>query len=237
MHKRSIYSTCTSGLSSIFYPEYCCACGATLFQFEVSICLTCRNTLPETNYHLEIENPASKLFYGKEDVYIAASLYFFNKSSKVQELVHRIKYKGERKAAEIAGNWYGESLKDSPYFSDSDLLIPIPLHANKLITRGYNQAELFANGIATVMQKEVDSVTLVRKKFTETQTKKAMFERYLNVDDVFEFIETDRKLNHITIVDDVLTTGSTIAAAIKAIRKSTNSVPKISVVTLAFAKH
>ncbi|MBX7182600.1 MAG: ComF family protein [Bacteroidia bacterium] len=225
------------GLLSLAYPDYCSACGEALLQHERNVCGICRNNLPKTHFHTYSDNPASKLFWGKVLIRTAASYYYFQKGDKVQKLIHQLKYKGEKEIGETVGIWYGEELKESTMFQDLDLIIPVPLHPEKLVRRGYNQAEWFGRGLSKSLNVELDCRSLERIKFTETQTRRSMFDRYQNIEDVFSFRRMEESRRHILIVDDVLTTGSTLISCIDSIRKEHGSELSISVATMAIAKH
>ena len=100
-----------------------------------------------------------------------------------------------------------------PIFSGIDVIIPIPLHKKKQQIRGYNQSEWIARGIAAVTGIPIDTELILRKKNTETQTRKSVFERRDNVEGIFELQHPETLAGkHILIVDDVLTTGSTTLA-------------------------
>ncbi|MFI5220745.1 MAG: ComF family protein, partial [Bacteroidia bacterium] len=115
-----------------------------------------------------------------------------------------------------------------------DAVAAIPLHESKLRKRGYNQSEFFAEGICSRLNIPNQSKYLIRKKATETQTKKSRFERWKNVDQIFAL--TDRSVfenRHILLVDDVITTGATIEACAQTIIRTQNC--KVSVASIAIA--
>lgn len=125
-------------------------------------------------------------------------------------------------------------LLDSGFFEGVDVIIPIPLHKKKQQIRGYNQSECIARGIAAVTGIAVCVESVVRRKNTETQTRKSVFERWENVDGIFELNHADSLTGkHILIVDDVLTTGATTIAC--ASRLAEVEGTRISVLTLAMA--
>ena len=221
---------------SLVYPRVCMACGRGLFKYEHCICTFCSYHLPKTNFHLEEENPVSRLFWGKVAVHSAASLYYFNKGGKVQQLMHQLKYKGQKEIGIHIGTIYGKELLKTSLFNTAECIIPVPMHKQKLKKRGYNQSEMLAIGLSQSMKIPIDTKTLLKTTKTETQTRKSRFSRWENVKEVFELKEYDHLVNkHVLLVDDVITTGSTIESCILNLSK----VPgiKISVASMACAYH
>lgn len=219
---------------SLFFPRTCYACGNSLFQNEKIICTSCLLHLPKTNFHKTSENPVSKVFWGRVNLTTATSMYFYRKGGKVQHLIHQLKYKGHKEIGIFLGEIYGSQLKESALYNDIDLIIPIPLHQSKLKKRGFNQAELFARGLAQSMQKEMDLKSLVRQIATSTQTKKTRYKRWENVSEIFK-LEIPENINgkKILVVDDVITTGATMEAFIQCIQKAENV--QVCAVSIAFA--
>jgi len=221
---------------SLIYPRICMACGNDLFKHEHCICTFCSYHLPKTNFHLEEENPVSRLFWGKANIHSAASFYYFNKGGKVQQLMHQLKYKGKKEIGIYIGNIYGKELSKASLFNTAECVIPVPMHPHKQKKRGYNQSEMIAIGLSRSMKIPVDTKTLVKTTKTETQTRKSRFSRWENVKEVFELKEYSHLENkHVLLVDDVITTGSTLESCILNLSK----VPgiKISVASMACAYH
>lgn len=219
---------------SLFYPRVCLACGNTLFRSEEILCFSCLYHLPKTNFHLEDDNPVARQFWGKINFASAASYYYFTKGSKVQHLIHQLKYKGYKEIGAHIGKLYGQELIKSPGFNSITSVIPVPLHPRKEAIRGYNQAEWFAKGLAASMKIELDKTTLIRATSSETQTRKSRFNRWENVKEIFKVEDIGRQAGkHVLLVDDVITTGSTLEAA----GHSLLQIPgiKISVASIACA--
>lgn len=199
---------------SLFYPRICLACGNILFRNEDILCFSCQYQLPQTGFHLEEDNPVARQFWGKINFFSAASCYYFTKGSKVQHLIHQFKYKGYKEIGTYIGHLYGPDLKKSPLFNSVTSVIPVPLHPYKLAKRGFNQAEWFAKGLAESMKTELDTTTLIRAYASETQTRKSRFSRWENVREIFKVTDVCRQAGkHVLLVDDVITTGSTLEAA------------------------
>ncbi len=221
---------------SLLFPRLCLACSQPVTFDETFICLDCQATLPETDFHLSKKNPFTERFEGRLPIETAAALFFFTKKSKTQHLIHQIKYDDKREVAFELGRCLGQKLVQQPHYQDIDYIIPVPMHPKKRIERGFNQAELFANGLSEVLQKPVELSVLQKIKMTETQTKMSRLERMKNTEDVFHV--TNPSLlpdKNILIVDDVMTSGATLESCADALLAATPSV-KINFATLAFAK-
>ena len=221
-------------LFDLLYPNLCIVCGENLLKNEHHICLTCLHGIPKTNFHLIADNPIEKRFWGKVGVYRGTAFFFFQKGSPFQKLLHVLKYKDNKEIGEVLGKYAAADLLDSPDFSSVDVIIPVPLHPRKYAKRGYNQSEWICKGLSLILEKPLDTITLRRTKENTTQTRKTVFERYENTEGIFEL--TDKNIlkgKHVLLVDDVLTTGSTLEACIRAMMEAEDI--KISIFTLAVA--
>ncbi|MCB9277907.1 MAG: ComF family protein [Lewinellaceae bacterium] len=219
---------------SLFFPNLCLACGENLPPKQEMICVHCQYKLPRTGFHEHRENPFTERFWGRLPLESGAALFHFIKGGKVQRLVHQLKYKDKADIGIRLGQWYGRLLSDSPLFHSVDTVIPVPLHPKKEHLRGYNQAAMFAKGLADAMQVNCLSQGLRRNVFTETQTRKSRLERVENVTEAFEIARpADLKGRHVLLVDDIITTGATLeACGLKLLE-----VPglKLSMATIGFA--
>lgn len=223
-----------SDLLNLFYPNLCLLCKEPLIQGEEHICSYCLYKLPQTGFHLLDNNPAEQLFIGKFPVEHASSFLYYTKGGNTQKLIHSLKYNNNKELGYYLGKLAAQTLMQTNYCNDIDLLVPVPLHPNRLKSRGYNQSEWIANGIASLLCKSIDSTSLQRIKKTTTQTSKSVFNRWSNVQDIYNVQST---LNftgkHILLVDDVITSGATTGAAAEAILKVPNT--RISILSIAIA--
>jgi ComF family protein len=219
---------------SLLFPRLCYACGSHLLRNEKLICTQCYISIPRTNYHLTPDNPVEQLFWGRCQICKAAAFSFYNKGSRIRKLIHNLKYRGVREIGYELGKIYGLSLRHSDFLKGIDLIIPVPLHASKLRKRGFNQAEYISTGLADITGLPFDLNSLVRIALSDTQTKRSRYERWLNVEGIFFVAEPDElKGKHILLVDDVITTGSTLEACTVELLKIENV--KVSVVAIAVA--
>lgn len=218
---------------NLIFPRLCSACNYALFKNEQIICKACQVGLPKSNYHLDKENALSKVFWGRLNIQMAAAYYHFNKKSKVQNLLHQLKYKGNKEVGKKIGELYGFDLKRSNLYGEIDYIVPVPLHPEKFKKRGYNQSEWFANGLGKTMRIEVNTTSLFRKTDSQTQTKKNRYKRWENVGEIFEIKDEKQLLGKsILLVDDVVTTGATLEACAQELNKLGC---KIYIATIAYA--
>lgn len=220
---------------SLFFPELCQACGESLVTGEELICTDCRYNLPFTNFHLKPDNMVAQQFWGKINLEAAYAMCYFSKGGKIQHLMHRFKYKGTQKIGNLLGNIAGEQLIANPVFRSADTIIPVPLHKSRLRKRGYNQSMCFAEGLAEKLNIPVEEDNLVRIRATETQTHRSRFSRFENMQEVFAVKDPEALINkHILLVDDVVTTGSTLEACGAELLKIEGL--KLSIATIACAE-
>jgi ComF family protein len=216
---------------NLFYPRLCILCQNPLIENE-HICLDCLCNLPETNYYKNRNNPVRALFAGFPQVNDVTAFLFFEQDGKAQQLIHSLKYYGNKSLAEFLGCIAAYRLKEYGFFASVDTIIPIPLHPQKEKRRGYNQSALIAKGISSVYRCDIDTAAIKRVADTESQTHKSVYERHVNVERIFRLANMESLSGkHILLVDDVITTGATTAACIKTL----SEIPeiKISIFSLA----
>ena len=174
-------------------------------------------------------------FWGKINLDGAYAMCYFAKGGKIQHMMHNFKDKGVQKIGNLLGNIAGEQLLKSPSFKTADVIIPVPLHKSRLRKRGYNQSMCFAEGLSEKMGIPVDENNLLRLRATETQTHRSRFSRFENMQKVFALADSETLRNrHLLLVDDVVTTGSTMEACGTELLKAEGS--KLSIATIACAE-
>jgi len=220
-----------SDFSHLAFPFNCLGCDNTLDENEQSICDHCKESLPQTRYWEYPDNHVAKLFWGKIPLTFASSYLFFIKDGLVQQLMHQLKYNGKKEVGAILGQLFGRVLKDG-HFTDVDVVVPVPLHADKLKKRGFNQCDFIAAALARELDKSYNNRVVQRLRANETQTKKGRYERWINVKELFRVTEPQFVIGkHVLLIDDVVTTGSTLEACADAILQVPDT--KVSVATLA----
>ncbi len=169
----------------------------------------------------------------------AFTLYDFKEDSPIQQIIHHFKYRGMKKLGIYLGEIIGKELinDSNAIVKTFDIIIPVPLYKTKERERGYNQAEYLCKGINNQLQKEFIKDIVKRTRHTKSQTKLSLSERIENVKDAFEINKKYKgKISgkRIILVDDVITTGSTLNEVIKEL--ITEDVSQIFVITIAMAK-
>lgn len=222
-------------LLNLFFPKSCAGCYAILLGDEKVICTLCRHEIPLTNHHLLRENEVMQKFYGRIPLEFGAALFYFHKKGIVQEMIHHLKYKGHEEISGLIGNWYGVALKEVELLKEVDFIIPVPLHKKRWKERGYNQVEGFGKALSVILEIPYEDLLLYRKLHTKTQTKKDLLGRAEVIATVFEATFSEEHYNkHFLLIDDVITTGSTLEACSKALFKIPGA--KISIVCMAMAR-
>ncbi len=219
---------------SLLFPRLCYACGQHLLRNEKLICTECYVQMPRTTYHLEEGNPVEQLFWGRCRIERAAAFSFYTRNSRIRNLIHNLKYKGIQEIGIELGRIYGTMLAESQFLEGIDAIIPVPLHISKKRIRGFNQSDLICKGLSEVTRLPVDYTSLQRITKTATQTKRSRYERWINVEGIFSVSDAEHvKGKHFLLVDDVITTGSTIESCANELLKYENV--KVSVAAIAVA--
>ncbi|TXD47625.1 ComF family protein [Polaribacter sp. IC073] len=219
----------------LFYPEICANCNEQLLQNEIVICTFCRHDLPLTNFESYRDNKVSKIFYGRITIEKAYSLLFFRKEGITKNLIHELKYKRNEEIGSFFGNWLGEMLAKNKEFATVDYLVAVPIHPKKKKIRGYNQVTKFGKCLSKHLKIPFSEEILIRKSSTKTQTLKARFERFNDLETKFSLTDTTVfKDKHVLIIDDVITTGATLEACAMELLKTSGI--KISILTMAYTE-
>ena len=224
--------TLLTNLTSLLYPKLCVICGEPLIENEKFFCFSCSLRLPKTYYHLIPENQAIERLAGKVSLEKASSYFYYNKGGVAQKIITEIKYKANMELGEWIGAYIAKDMSSSDFFREIDYLVSVPLHKLKEKKRGFNQAEKIAEGISQITKIPVKTSNVFRGKANTSQTRKGIFDRWKNTQNLFNM--KDPKLfeeKHILLIDDVLTTGSTLEALAQSLLKSDGI--KISILTVA----
>lgn len=217
-------------------PRLCVVCGQRLAPTERSLCSVCLFHLPRTDFHQKpLDNPMAQLFWGQAPIEKAAALFYYHPHSETAQLVYRLKYNNRPDIGEDMGRVMANELQAADFFSDIDVLLPVPLASKRLRQRGYNQSEQLAKGISDITHLPIVSKALRRKHFQQSQTTLNRWQRQENVEDTF-WLKDGSQLQdkHVLLIDDICTTGATLISCANTL-KDIKGI-RISVLTLGFTK-
>lgn len=171
----------------------------------------------------------------QDDIYFDNLYSLFANFTESQEIIHSIKYSKYQTVGFQFGENLGIKIKKEKLV-DYDFIIPVPLHKVRQRERGFNQAYVIAEGVNSILKSNLIEFGVNRIKYTTTQTKLSAKDRKKNLENVFEINKDYKNLienKNVLIIDDVFTTGSTINAVAKELKKY--NCNKIDCATLTLA--
>ena len=204
-----------NSLADIIFPPRCLSCNKRNASSEV-ICNECADELVNLQEHIctfcqrETSNmnicEDCKREYPFDEVICA---YMFN--PPIQRLIHNFKYNEFKRIGAYLGSKLADILSRCTFIADTDYIIPVPLHRTKQRYRGFNQSDIIAEALSDRLNIPWFKDVIQRKKFTQTQTQLKKSEREKNVAQAFKIKKNaDFQNKSVVLVDDVLTTGSTM---------------------------
>lgn len=201
------------GIAHLFFPHCCVGCNAVLDNRKEILCYVCSSLLPRTLFETKVGNPIEKSFYGRLPIASASAAFYFSRDSVLHQLLVSLKYKQHKEVGWFLGRMLGYQLARSLRFQEIELLIPVPLHNNKLKIRGYNQAALIAEGIQSVWPRKIVLDAVIRTAFSASQTTSNRIDRWQKMQGVFQLgNQASIQGKNILLIDDVATTGATLEA-------------------------
>jgi competence protein ComFC len=201
--------------ASFVLPEVCICCEKLLSDRERFVCFDCSSKLER----LENNAPVRQKLSPGGNIDYAHSLYRFKEDTEIQTIIHAFKYGQLKSIGVIYGRQLGEIVMKFEF--PFDLIIPVPLHKAKKRERTYNQSEYICHGINEVTGIKVMQDCLKRIRYTESQTKLKLPERKKNVNGAFRLNEKhagEVSGKNIILVDDLITTGSTISECARVLK-------------------
>jgi ComF family protein len=166
-------------------------------------------------------------------VSMAAAAYFYEKDAPLSRAIHAFKYYHRWNIVYQLGRIYGRQLADERITAGNPVVVDVPLHRRKLAIRGYNQAAWFGRGIAHGAGLRAQVRALRRRRFTQSQARLSGAERAANVAGAF-VVTKKLPSGPVILVDDVITTGGTMAEAALALQQA--GVQDIRALALAVAE-
>jgi ComF family protein len=175
-----------------------------------------------------------RLFYGRVPLSSANAFLQFRKAGLAQHLMHQLKYKGDESIGEELGRLFGVFLLSQKDWQKPEALTCVPLHKSKEMKRGYNQSAAIGRGMSDALGIPFLPNMLFRPEQVSSQTLKKRYERWENMRSGFVAEPRFFKgLEHIGVVDDVVTTGATLEACAHVLQLA--GCPQISLFTLCIS--
>ena len=240
-----------SSLADLALPRYCIVCGRKLETRERHLCIYCSADFPFTRFWMSGHNEMADRYNAMisrdmdsgectlayEEYSRATALFFYHAEAGYRKIPQALKYGGRITAGRYFARILAGTLFSSDIFANVDMVVPVPLHRRRMRERGYNQAEVIAREIAVYGGIEERADLLVRRKYTQTQTRLSPEDKRTNVRGAFEVEEKVAEKcapSHVLVVDDVFTTGATVTACHHALRRYFGFGLRISAATLGF---
>lgn len=217
---RMMLKASINSLIDLIYPKVCVHCS----RVGSSFCLFCQSEIVPFS-SLQSQTPISTA-----DGYTAVGSHTGALRSSIQAL----KYYNDKLQAEPLGALLAQSIKAQHW--TFDMIIPVPMHLNRLKERGYNQAERIAYSLSLHLERQPMIEALQKIHHIDSQVGKSLFERQENVKDAFDIIPQyqDALLNkNILLIDDVCTTGATLQVCTAALRAAGVNAVYIATVSRA----
>jgi len=232
-----LFKQATQFLLDLIFPPHCIncqtfgnwlcqSCLSNISYISTTVCYKCGETLPTSKFCLNCErNPL-------QTIDAVRSVVYFNNDT-VQKAIHALKYHNHRAIVDVLGRLLFEGYQR--YQLNADVVVPVPLHANRLVERGYNQSTLLVKSITKRLSVPYNNNCLQRIRKTDVQAHLSSIQRQQNVKDAFSCVSNDFLQKRVLLVDDVCTTGSTLDACAVAIKHT--GATSVWGLTLARAPH
>ena len=224
-----------SDASEMIFPAVCGVCGRPLVDGETLICMSCDYDMPRCGIESESFNVVhQRLARPGLPIERAASFFYYFRGNPYAMLIQMAKYNNRPSIAMTFGTSFARELRQTAFFNDIDVLLPMPLHFLKKMRRGYNQTEYIARGISAESGIPIgDNLSAARHK---SQARLKAVERQKNMEGIIRVRNANELVGqHVLVIDDVITTGATMLSAIKALHQAVPNI-RTSVLSLALTK-
>lgn len=207
-------------------PGLCCICQKELDHWEEKYhqCTTC------SRYIISTEGTCQKC--AEEQPPFVKAIAVGPYRGIIKESLSSLKYRGDRKLAVPFGRLLAQKVRSQIKPADIDVIIPVPLHEEKRLLRGFNQAELIAREVGKHLRKPVMPQILIKKTETPAQAHLSQKEREANLKGSFSVVASGKiRQARVLLVDDIFTTGNTAAECTRALLQV--GAKKVYVATVA----
>lgn len=231
--KTNFFRQFYNGIINFVLPNICICCNQPLEKNSDFVCTNCLLKLKKVDESHNIwgDRVHKVNFEGN-----AFSLYWFVEGTEIQHLLHALKYSRMKSIGTLFGKILGEEIRKR-YPGSYDFAVPVPLHRSRHRERTYNQSSYICRGIGEALSIQPLDKCLNRTRFTRTQTKLSINEREENVRNAFELNQKFSGLikgKNIILVDDVITTGSTILECARVLKL--RGCSEITICSIALAE-
>lgn len=216
---------------NLLFPKICVGCKELLIKGEEVLCSTCLHALPLAAFHKTGSEMLKDKFYGRISLENATAITYFQKRGLTQELLHNLKYRGREQVSYFFGKWLGAELAEIEAYRKIEMVIPVPLHKQKLKKRGFNQVEGFGKELASALSVPYRDDILIKVSKSGSQVFKTRILRF-EAEEEFSIKNLEAIENkHLLLVDDIITTGATLEKCALQLLKAKNV--KISIAAIA----
>ncbi len=219
-------------LFHLVFPALCISCRFYEPLTNSKLCLSCINSLPFISTAEDSFAALEGKDFFPESIEYFHALFYYTKDGRVADMVHRIKYEGQFRIGRYLGQLIGKRIIQERKWSDF-VIVPVPIHPKRRKIRGFNQAEEIAKGISIETKIPYQANYLHRIRHETSQTGKDKSERSAALHASFRYNKEYKKISKVMLVDDVITTGSTVKACSSELRA--NNTESIAVVTLCIS--
>lgn len=211
-------------LLDLLFPRRCVLCRRVMMDTdEGMVCAECMDEIPFTTQKEFLSNEVSKLLWRRAPIERAACIFKYIPNTRSVRLILGAKYERREDIAEWLGRLMFKRLADTNFFEGIDTVVPMPSTSANMRERGFNRIETMAMAMVEEMRKagydvRMEAEAVVRPRNDVSQTALSRQERMEHVKpEDFEVVHPERLRGNLLLIDDVITTGTTLAALANAI--------------------